>query len=72
MNNEMKQKKEETPLHDIPTLAKISCPFKSDKVKKRRACYFGEVTLGDKVIRRAEYLLIQNEPKTIYVQVPKN
>ena len=64
MTNEMKQtkhKKEEIPLNEIPTLASIKCRFNSDKVKSRKAVYFGEVTLDGKVIRQGEYLLIQNE-----------
>ena len=84
MTNDMKQtkyqhqKKEVTvvPLNEIPTLARIKCPFKSDKVKARRAYYFGDVTLDDKVIRQGEYLLIQNENihknrTVVYERVPR-
>ena len=84
MTNDMKQKKYQhqkpevkvIPLNEIPTLARVSCAFKSDKFKKRRACYFGDVTLDDKVIRQGEYLLIQNENihknrKVVYERVPR-
>jgi len=72
-----KRKQEETPLHDIPTLAKVSCAMKSDKTKKRRAYYFGAITIGDKVIRQAEYLLVSNENihgknTRMFSQVPRN
>ena len=76
-HREHQKKQEETPLHDIPTLALVSCAFNSDKVKKRRACYFGAVTMGDKVIRPAEYLLVSNENihgknTRMFSQVPRN
>ena len=76
-HREHQKHKEETPLHDIPTLAKVSCAMKSDKTKKRRAVYFGAVTIGDKVIRPAEYLLVSNENihgknTRMFSQVPRN
>ena len=76
-HREHQKRKEEVPLHDIPTLAKVSCAMKSDKTKKRRAVYFGAVTMGDKVIRQAEYLLVSNENihgknTRMFSQVPRN
>ena len=76
-NKHTKSTNEEISLNEIPTLTLINCSLKSDKVKKRRAVYFGPVTMGDKVIRQAEYLLVSNENihgknTRMFSQVPRN
>lgn len=66
MRDEVIQLKERPPYK-----AKVYCSLNSGKSKSRKAVYFGEVTVDGKIIREDCYMLVQNEPKTTYLQVPR-
>ena len=55
----------------LPVFTTIHCRLNSDKVKERRVRRFGPVKVDGKIIRKQQYYLIQNEPKTEYAEIPK-
>ena len=61
-----------TALTERPPLnGKVRCKFNSEKVKTRKGVYFGKVTKDGKTIREEGYMLIQDEPKHKYVDIPR-